>query len=577
MDNRKESTENISRTRNKKGPKYVEEESDISDLDFNPAEQFSDDSLEDPDFAPGLKDSNANDDNVNSGKRVRGRQSGKFSKFVKLKPKQTSITKEKVTKKAGNKRKAPSTKSDAKKKKRRDPEKSSSSSAGESSPTSKPDVQPASSSSASSTDFQTGDFIVEKAALKTGKFVIWKVKNGGLIHKYDKVVENGNELYQNVMNYSNILKSHYPLYTRVLTRTMYKYRGEEKVQILEIPESQDGESSEDVATKKKSVTPIGTSTPKIEKNTLEISSTTSSSKQEFQQTGGFVIDKADQHNVDSFPVWKIENGRLLKKYEAFYRQGKILHRALKTFRGYKDIELQYLPIKVKIIHDLGPEEVIEVLEHHRPQLEVDEGLEEEIEKDPLMKTYTMVLQIFLSQALDSDFLKEIYNCEDTTYTEPLKMVEKVLEQKIVLIDKKQKWTENFKTALRTCPYLREIQKYKPEMHCDVCPHCDELVETVVYLFGRPYNSITLKEEENPRIKSESLEFNLGKTPALHVGRYHQMCHFRHSLYEKCQFKIKSVKEATGKTDVEEILDECLSNRPWVIQMFKEYKALLDSQ
>ncbi|KAL3842094.1 hypothetical protein ACJMK2_020157 [Sinanodonta woodiana] len=568
-----------SRTRNKKGTNYVEEDS--SDPDLKSDEQFSDDSLDDPDFSPAiLKDSKASDDYVKSGKRGRGRPSKaeKFTTFVKLKPKQSSTPKEKVTKKAGTKRKAPSTQSDAKEKKRRDPEKSSSSSTAtsETANTSKPDVQPASSSSTSSTDFQTGDFIVEKAALKTGNFVIWKVKNGGLIHKYDKVVENGNELYQNVMNYSNILKSHYPLYTRVLTRTMFKYRGEEKVQILEIPESQDdGETTEDV-TAKQSLTPAETSTPKIEKNTLEISSTTSSSKQEFQ-TGGFVIDKADQHNVDSFPVWKIENGRLLKKYEAFCRQGKILHRALKTFRGYKDIELQYLPIKVKIIHDLGPEEVIEVLEHHKPQLEVDKGLEKEIEKDPLLKTYTMVLQIFLSQALDSDFLKEIYNCEDTTYTEPLKTIEKALQQKIINMDKKQKWTDNFKTALKTCPYLREIQKYKPEMRCDVCPQCDELVETVVYLFGRPYNSITLKEEENPSIKSESLEFNLGKTPSLHVGRYHQMCHFRHSLYEKCQFKVKSVKEARGKTDVEEILDECLSNRPWIMQMFKEYKVLLDSQ
>ncbi|KAL3842093.1 hypothetical protein ACJMK2_020157 [Sinanodonta woodiana] len=521
-----------SRTRNKKGTNYVEEDS--SDPDLKSDEQFSDDSLDDPDFSPAiLKDSKASDDYVKSGKRGRGRPSKaeKFTTFVKLKPKQSSTPKEKVTKKAGTKRKAPSTQSDAKEKKRRDPEKSSSSSTAtsETANTSKPDVQPASSSSTSSTDFQTGDFIVEKAALKTGNFVIWKVKNGGLIHKYDKVVENGNELYQNVMNYSNILKSHYPLYTRVLTRTMFKYRGEEKVQILEIPESQDdGETTEDV-TAKQSLTPAETSTPKIEKNTLEISSTTSSSKQEFQ------------------------------------------------FRGYKDIELQYLPIKVKIIHDLGPEEVIEVLEHHKPQLEVDKGLEKEIEKDPLLKTYTMVLQIFLSQALDSDFLKEIYNCEDTTYTEPLKTIEKALQQKIINMDKKQKWTDNFKTALKTCPYLREIQKYKPEMRCDVCPQCDELVETVVYLFGRPYNSITLKEEENPSIKSESLEFNLGKTPSLHVGRYHQMCHFRHSLYEKCQFKVKSVKEARGKTDVEEILDECLSNRPWIMQMFKEYKVLLDSQ
>jgi len=48
------------------------------------------------------------------------------------------------------------------------------------------------------------------------------------------------------------------------------------------------------------------------------------------QKGEFVIDRRDMDNYRSFPIWKVDSPRLLQKYEAFERNGRLLHRAVCT-------------------------------------------------------------------------------------------------------------------------------------------------------------------------------------------------------------------------------------------------------
>ena len=43
-----------------------------------------------------------------------------------------------------------------------------------------------------------------------------------------------------------------------------------------------------------------------------------------------MIDKKDLGNYESFPIWKIDAGRLLQKYEAVQKDGRLLHKSMST-------------------------------------------------------------------------------------------------------------------------------------------------------------------------------------------------------------------------------------------------------
>lgn len=48
------------------------------------------------------------------------------------------------------------------------------------------------------------------------------------------------------------------------------------------------------------------------------------------QIGDFVIAKSDLNNFECFPIWRIDPGKMMKKYELFTDKGKILHMATCT-------------------------------------------------------------------------------------------------------------------------------------------------------------------------------------------------------------------------------------------------------
>ena len=42
------------------------------------------------------------------------------------------------------------------------------------------------------------------------------------------------------------------------------------------------------------------------------------------------MEKKDVKNYETYPIWKIESGRMLHKYELFAEEARILHRAIPT-------------------------------------------------------------------------------------------------------------------------------------------------------------------------------------------------------------------------------------------------------
>uniref|UniRef100_A0A0B6YD36 Uncharacterized protein n=1 Tax=Arion vulgaris TaxID=1028688 RepID=A0A0B6YD36_9EUPU len=72
------------------------------------------------------------------------------------------------------------------------------------------------------------------------------------------------------------------------------------------------------------------------------------------------------------------------------------------------------------------------------------------------------------------------------------------------------------------------------------------------------------------------EFMIGKVAAYYVRPYHSLYHFKYWLRQRCEAKVKMMKESNKLDNLSDeiILDKCLENRSWVLQLFDSLKGLL---
>ncbi|XP_052222636.1 uncharacterized protein LOC127838716 isoform X1 [Dreissena polymorpha] len=415
----------------------------------------------------------------------------------------------------------------------------------------------------------SGDFLIEKEECKDGNIpFLWRFKNDGLIQKYEKKEENGKVFYQNTNNFSDWWSCYANKYEKVSTMVFYKVRSVEKVML----------TGSVTSTNRGDTTSVPASD--VKQQDQEISSTTPElcpipgpDKEQFE-IGSFVLDKKDCRNVDNFPIWKIESSMLIKKYEACCHQGKLLHKPVKIYRGYMDIEQHYLPLKTKVVTSPGNnDEMVEVSEDTRPKLHVSLSLESlECGNNPLLRHFYVYMQVFLSLALEPGFLDEITKINDETYMEPMNEINKLVKQKLTNIERKVRWTDNLKFALLKCPCLRNVSKPDMTKKCEGLANSEETVSDAVFLFGGDYHPDTLKSTNK---QHACQEFRVGKTAMQHIQSYHQLCHFKLNLYEKCKAKIKLIQDSDKETDIEKIMDSCLGNKAWVLQNFEDFTTLVE--
>ncbi|GFN93840.1 proline-rich protein 12 [Plakobranchus ocellatus] len=92
--------------------------------------------------------------------------------------------------------------------------------------------------------------------------------------------------------------------------------------------------------------------------------------------------------------------------------------------------------------------------------------------------------------------------------------------------------------------------------------------------GVPYDRFLLTEK--PGSGNHAQEFMIGKLAAQHVRTYHSLYHFKYWLRQRCDTKVKMTKESNKSENLtdEIVLDKCLENRNWVLQLFDSLKSLL---
>lgn len=290
------------------------------------------------------------------------------------------------------------------------------------------------------------------------------------------------------------------------------------------------------------------------------------------QKGDFVVERKDLYSHGEFPVWKIEAGRLLQKYEPFKSDIGILHKSASIYSSWPgDIRSSYKAVVVDTINTLsGRSETVRLSSEYVP-LPPDDSLEQ----DALMELFNIYIQDILSQALDPLFLSTVMEQQEDYYLGPLRQIDGLLIEAQQAIRTKISWTSKFNTALDRSPYF-QLMNVSPQMPED--QRCEATVESScpvvrsVKFYGPVYNSDLLQVTEEVK-KANAETFYIGQNAADYLPVYHALCHFKFLLFKKCEEEVQYLRLKNDKTD-EVVLGECLQNRIFVQQCLRELKQLL---
>ncbi|KAL8614345.1 hypothetical protein ACOMHN_007683 [Nucella lapillus] len=294
------------------------------------------------------------------------------------------------------------------------------------------------------------------------------------------------------------------------------------------------------------------------------------------EVGQFLLEKKDMHNYETYPVWRVEQGGMLRKFEMNIENGHLYHKAVSTYSSWvPSMRAGYLPIQVLMISTKAHAEVVEVLEEYRPKPPADGSLEVQYEDDPLVDHFNVYLQIFLSQSLEASFLAAIRKSQEYFYLVPLEKIDKLIERKLDQIDSTVQWKPRFRECMRMKPQIREINRPNLKQSCQACENSSPPTIKSVLFHGCAYDRFLLTDL--PNADNTSQEFLVGKTAAPYISQYHSLHHFKFRLYQRCRAKVHMVRESNRSQNIKEesILDQCLQNRAWVLKIFEDFKALLE--
>ncbi|RXG71539.1 hypothetical protein Avbf_05688 [Armadillidium vulgare] len=157
------------------------------------------------------------------------------------------------------------------------------------------------------------------------------------------------------------------------------------------------------------------------------------------KSGDFVMAKKDTDMMENPPIWRIDGKSLLQKFQAFEKDGKKLYRNISTYSGWTaQAKALYVPVKVKFVFQSRYDTVVELIgfkgldgKDSEPSEIIDKPvwipknkdfeISDELKK--YMPSFEVYLQTLISQALDNNFLQEIYHENDAYFVDRVKEID----------------------------------------------------------------------------------------------------------------------------------------------------------
>ncbi|KAM0729784.1 Glutamine and serine-rich protein 1 [Formica fusca] len=293
------------------------------------------------------------------------------------------------------------------------------------------------------------------------------------------------------------------------------------------------------------------------------------------KSGEFVVIKTDL-DEEYPPLWRIDGKTLLQKYEPFKSNGKTLYRNISTYSAWVSQNRHiYQQVPVKFWQQGKIETIVEFL---RDEMIVDDS--ENIDKsmkdtERYQDNFEVYIQTLISQALDSNFLTEIFQEQDDYFLSNVKIVDEVTEERKRRLLSTTKWKPNVVTALSTWPCVNVLKDLPPsENKGKCCAGCEQTrIHARILLYGQPYNGTTLEgSPPDPRVPHEK-DFLLCRICQKKVALYNKVAHQKYLMFLECARRVADKKVADPHKDTTIILNELLADEAWLNQLFKEVRNI----
>lgn len=278
--------------------------------------------------------------------------------------------------------------------------------------------------------------------------------------------------------------------------------------------------------------------------------------------GDFVVLKADlvlRHP----PLWRVKEKTMLQKFQHSMKNGFPLYKNLPCYTGWSpESKNVYEGVTVKVISTTKHDMVVQLLTYDIQEFNDEEKAIIESTIDSTLKYqdyFEVYVQTLFSQALDANFLIEIFQEKDEYFLSNVRTVDdhvKELEKRLTsLLD----WDEKFLSAIEQYSSYNSYPRSGTVCQCGISGSCQIIISGVIY------DKDTLQKRNEPE---SSTEADLCKNCLSKVEVLHKLCHFKCSLYAVCEERVKEKREAEPAKDTTVVLNDLLADDVWLNQMFR---------
>ncbi|XP_014240849.1 uncharacterized protein LOC106661758 isoform X2 [Cimex lectularius] len=280
--------------------------------------------------------------------------------------------------------------------------------------------------------------------------------------------------------------------------------------------------------------------------------------------GDFVVLQTDMILANP-PIWRVKEKAMLQKFTHFVKNGVLFYINLPCFTGWSpESKNVYEKVSVKTISQTKHETVVQMISTglHVITSGRDIIAESMNENSKYQDNFEVYIQTLFSQALDSNFLTEIFQEKDEYFLDNVKVIDTFSNELLMRLKKVLAWPNVVTETAAKLPSYKIVQGPISSSRCICGIHGGA---SGVMLCGSTYHSETLSPTDE---NVPSLETSLCQTCIQYFEVLHRLCHQKFSLYAVCVDKVNEKRAIDFDKDTTVLLNELLADDVWLTEIFK---------